>query len=102
MGELRLEHVEAQLAANGMISLRGNKFEPSVWIYKAADEPSTCNAVNIDALSRHPNFTLQIRNVRYGCLALLGFRHGILLKFGFQGGEQTTHYLATVRAEEID
>src|SRR5215813_5325554 len=54
VGELGLEHVEAQLAFVGAIALAGYEFETRFGIDEAPYQPGAGDAIDIYALSRHP------------------------------------------------
>src|SRR5262249_40546463 len=54
MGELGLEHVEAQFAGVGAVAFARHELELRLRIDEAADQPGAGNAVDIDALPRHP------------------------------------------------
>src|SRR5215510_1726631 len=54
VGELGLEHVEAQLAFAGAIPLAGYEFEVRLRIDETLYQPSAGDAIDIYALSRDP------------------------------------------------
>ena len=58
--ELRLEHVEAQLALLRPIAFRSDELEPRLGIDEAPDEPRARDAVDEDSFTRHPNAVLHL------------------------------------------
>src|SRR5262249_2105047 len=55
MSELRVEHVEAELAGLRSIPLVCNEFEARIRVDEAPDEPGARNAIDVDAGSSDPN-----------------------------------------------
>src|SRR6516164_3172166 len=54
VGELRLEHVEAQFAFLRPVALARYELETSLGVDEPADQPSAGHSIRIDALARHP------------------------------------------------
>src|SRR5262245_2184590 len=60
MGELRFEHVEAELICLGRVALGRNELEAGVGIDKAANQPRARDAVDVDALPCHPDTATEV------------------------------------------
>ena len=54
VGELGLEHVEAQLAGLGLVALRGDELEARLRVDEAPDQPGRADAVDVHPAPRHP------------------------------------------------
>src|SRR5262249_61574821 len=54
MRELRVIHVEADLAATGPIPPRRHELEARVRVDETLDEPRTRDAIDVDAAAGHP------------------------------------------------
>src|SRR5262249_37346395 len=59
--ELRLEHIEAELAAERLVAFGGDKFKARVRIDEASDEPGTRHAIDVNPPPRDPRFVREIR-----------------------------------------
>src|SRR3954467_3559791 len=55
VGELGLEHVEAQFGRLRAISLPGYELEAGLWINETAYQPGTADPIHMDALPRDPD-----------------------------------------------
>src|SRR5262249_10841297 len=94
VGELRLEHVEADLARLGTIPAGGNELEPRVRVDEATDEPGARDPVDVDALPGDPRPTAQLldRRPRRGgatqATATLELAHQTLRRLPTRGAEE--------------
>src|SRR5471030_1768122 len=83
--ELALEHVEAQFAGLRRITGARHELEARAGIDEAADQPRRGDAINLDALARHPRAILErASRWRGGGLAV-----GHVILFLFQRGLET-------------
>ena len=100
VGELALEHVEAQVARLGGIARARHELEARVGVDKAADKPGRGDAIDLDALARHPSSIPQ----RFGHGFRFGRGHDVLLlsQTGLEAGHQPFGRFAPVGAEEIN
>src|SRR5439155_2937346 len=58
--ELGLEHVEAELARLGTISLASDEFEPRVRVDDAPNQPGARDPIDVDALPSDPPTTTKL------------------------------------------
>ena len=58
--ELGLEHVEAELAVLGTVSLARYEFEPRLRVNDAPDQPGARHPIDVDALPSDPRTTTKI------------------------------------------
>src|SRR5262249_53012082 len=103
VGELGLEHVEAQLAFVGAIALAGYEFETRFGIDEAPYQPGAGDAIDIYALSRHPGPVA--KDPKRACPGINRrlLRHGLaLVQSSLYISDQTFRGFAADRAEEID
>jgi len=54
VGELGLEHVEAQLSRHRRVGLAGDEFELGLGVDEPPDQPGAGDAIDVDALARDP------------------------------------------------
>src|SRR5262249_16051802 len=79
VGELGLEHVEAQLAFVGAIPFAGYEFEVRLGIDETPDQPSAGDAIGVYALSRDPGpLAERPKRARRGINRRF-LRHGLVL-----------------------
>jgi hypothetical protein len=99
--ELALEHVEAQLARSGRITLARHELETRAAVDEAPYQPGRGDAVDLHALARHPG---AVRESCPGGYARLAVGHGGILLFerGLEARDEALDRLASLGAEEID
>ncbi len=97
VGEIGLEHVEADFPLLGLIPPRGNEFEFGLRIDKALNQPGACHPINVNSLARDPNAS-QILAARPGGLIVC---RSIRIHTGLETGDQSFCTLTTQRVEEI-
>src|SRR2546426_7875974 len=99
--ELGLEHVEAELASLGTVSLTRHELEPRIRVDDAPDEPGARDPIDVDALPSDPGATTKIFDPLPvhgdGVSSVSSTTHPHL-----QTGEQALGCLPTRRAEEVD
>src|SRR3954471_22607896 len=79
VGELGLEHVEAQFGRLRAISLPGYELEAGLWINETAYQPGAGDPIHIDALSRHPGPIAKCAKCTFrGVSARFAFHHPAL------------------------
>src|SRR4051812_22745276 len=59
MRKFGLEHIETKFALIRLIAFAHDEFEARVWIDESADQPGARNAIDVNALPRHPGPALQ-------------------------------------------
>src|SRR5262249_5968807 len=102
VGELGLEHVEAQLAWLGHVAARRHEFEPRAGIYESPDEPGAGDPVDMHAAARHPDAAPEILDLEPRCWSCAHqLRRLILLESRLDPGDESVHVLSAFRAEEI-
>ena len=80
VGELRLEHVEPQLARRRRGSLGWHEFEPGLRIDEAPDQPGRGDPVHVQTLARDPHPPLQgIHADVFRRIGFLAFVHRLIL-----------------------
>ena len=105
MGELALEHVEAQLARRGDVAGARHELEARARVDEAADQPGRGDAVDLHALARHPDAVLQSGGRVGGALAvgsLCAHVAVLSLQAGLEARDHAFGRLAAVGAEEVD
>ena len=60
MGELRLEHIEADLSSRRAIPLSRDELELCPRVDEPADEPRRGHAIDVDTLSRDPDASPEV------------------------------------------
>src|SRR3569623_1873093 len=74
---LRLEHVEAQLALAGLVSLRRDELQLGVRIDEAPDQPGAGDAIDMDAGAGHPHGAANGARGGLASAAPLGWRQAV-------------------------
>src|SRR5260370_17768583 len=102
MGDLALEHVETQLPRFRHVTLAGDEANNGVSIDEAADQPAARNAIDMDALTRHPGSALEIGYV-LGLRSFV-FRHhgGFLPGSALQFSNQSLNHDASAGTKKIN
>src|SRR6266540_6428257 len=97
--ELRLEHVEAQLALLGLVALRRHELEARLRVDELADEPGARHPVHLDPGARDPRASTVLRDIqrRLRRLTSLDGPHPYL-----HSGQQALDDLAPGCSEEVD
>src|SRR5439155_17197454 len=101
MCELCLEHIEAQLIGQWLISFWRNKLEAGARIDEATDEPCARHPVDVDAFASNPGLALQILAASCPNIADLLAR-SLIMHARFSPGDEPHRRLAARRAEKIN
>src|SRR5437016_1186074 len=101
MCELCLEHIEAQLIGQWLISFWRNKLEAGARIDEATDEPCARHAINVNSLAGNPSFPLKILSAR-DCGAHDLFAQSLVTHTCFNSRNESLRCLAARRSEKVD
>src|SRR5437879_1217384 len=99
MGELAVEHVEAQLTALVAVLARGNELELRLRVDEATDEPGASHAIDVDAGPGHPGRAARLLDGARGRRLSFRCAQGDPLLHLF---EEPIYCLAAATVEEVD
>src|SRR5437899_9267226 len=101
MCELCLEHIEAQLIGQWLISFWRNKLEAGARIDETTDKPRARHAINVNSLAGNPSFPLKILSAS-DCGAHDSFAQSLVTHTCFNSRNESLRCLAARRSEKVD
>src|SRR6516225_9798167 len=101
MSELRLEHVEAQLAFLRSIAFARYELEARLRIDEAANQPGAGDPISVDTLAGYPGSVAK-RFLETGLRLCFACHWFVLVQLSFKPFEQSFCHFAPDGAEEID